>query len=74
MAKGMSWIKTNVRLVMKESDQTIAGLITDGCDMGIKSLSRYLNQYAAAEEKARDMARQLIAQEEELRLAVRPYL
>ena len=74
MAKGMSWIKTNVRLVMKESDQTIADLITDGCDMGIKSLSRYLNQYAAAEEKARDMARQLIAQEEELRLAVRPYL
>ena len=70
----MSWIKTNVRLVMKESDQTIADLITDGCDMGIKSLSRYLNQYAAAEEKAKDMAKQLIAQEEELRLAVRPYL
>ena len=60
--------------VDEESDQTIAGLITDGCDMGIKSLSRYLNQYAAAEEKARDMARQLIAQEEELRLEVRPYL
>ena len=74
VAKGMSWIKTNVCLVMKESDQTIAGLITDGCDMGIKSLSRYLNQYAAAEEKAKDMAKRLIAQEEELRLAVRPFL
>ena len=74
MAKGMSWIKTNVRLVMKESDQTIADLITDGCDMGIKNLSRYLNQYVAAEERAKDIAKQLIAQEEELRLAVRPYL
>ena len=74
MAKGMSWIKTNVRLVMKESDQTIADLITDGCDMGVKTLSRYLNQYAAAEEKAKDIARNLIAQEEELRLAVRQYL
>ena len=42
--------------------------------MGIKSLSRYLNQYAAAEEKAKDMAKRLIAQEEELRLAVRPFL
>ena len=30
MAKGMSWIKTNVKLVMKESDETIADLITDG--------------------------------------------
>ncbi len=74
VAKGMSWIKTNVRLVMKESDQTIADLITDGCDMGVKTLSRYLNQYAAAEEKAKDIARNLIAQEEELRLAVRQYL
>lgn len=74
VAKGMSWIKTNVRLVMKESDQTIADLITDGCDMGAKSLSRYLNQYEAAEEKAKDIAKKLIAQEEELRLAVRPYL
>ena len=74
VVKGMSWIKTNVRLVMKESDQTIADLITDGCDMGIKNLSRYLNQYVAAEERAKDIAKQLIAQEEELRLAVRPYL
>lgn len=74
MAKGMSWVKTNVRLVMKESDKTIADLITDGCDMGIKSLSRYMNQYEAAEEKAKDIAKRLVAQEEDLRLAVRPYL
>ena len=30
IAKGMSWMKTNVMLVMKESDTTIAALITDG--------------------------------------------
>ena len=44
MAKGMSWIKTNVKLAMDESDGTIADLMTDGCNMGVKSLSRYLNQ------------------------------
>ena len=38
MAKGMSWIKTNVKLVIDESDNTIADLITDGCNMGVKSL------------------------------------
>ena len=59
---------------MKESDDTIAELITDGCDMGVKSLSRYLNRYKAAEETAKDMAKRLIAQEEGLRLALRPYL
>ena len=43
MAKGMSWLKTNVKLAVNESDFTIADLITDGCDMGVKSLNRYLS-------------------------------
>ena len=60
MAKGMSWLKTNVMLVVKESDSTIADLITDGCDMGVKSLSRYLNQDAAADEKSKDICKRLI--------------
>ena len=44
MAKGMSWMKTNVKLVMNESDETIADLMTDGCNMGVKSLNKYLNR------------------------------
>ena len=47
MAKSMSWIKINVKLVMDESDETIADLMTDGCNMGVKSLNKYLNQYKA---------------------------
>ena len=38
MAKGMSWLKMNMKIAMHESDQTIAELISDGCHMGIKSL------------------------------------
>ena len=49
IAKGMSWIKTNMKMGMDESDQTIADLMTDGCNMGVKSLNRYLNQYKAAD-------------------------
>ena len=74
VTKGMSWIKTNVKLTMKESDETIADLITDGCNMGVKSLSRYLNRYEAAEARAKDIANKLISQEEQLCTAVRPYL
>ncbi|WP_313152417.1 hypothetical protein [Lacrimispora sp.] len=66
MAKGMSWIKTNVKLVMSESDQTIADLITDGCNMGVKSLNKYLNQYKAADEKPKDITKRLISLEEKL--------
>ena len=49
MAKSMSWMKTNVKLVMDQSDETIADLMTDGCNMGVKSLNKYLNQYKAAD-------------------------
>ena len=42
IAKGMSWMKTNVKLSLKASDHTIADLITDGCNMGVKSLTKYL--------------------------------
>jgi ATP-dependent Clp protease ATP-binding subunit ClpA len=73
-AKGMSWMKTNVKLAMNENDSTIADLITDGCNMGVKSLSRYLNQYAAAEEKAKDITKKLISQEEDLSVAMRDFL
>ena len=74
VAKGMSWVKTNVQLAMNDSDKTIAALITDGCNMGVKSLSRYLNQYKAASEKAKDIAKRLINLEERLVVDLRAYL
>ena len=74
IAKGMSWMKTNVKLAINESDSTIASLITDGCDMGVKSLSKYLNQYAAAEEHAKDTAKKLIAIEDRLSVELRAFL
>lgn len=74
MAKSMSWIKTNVKLVIDESDQTIADLITDGCNMGVKSLHKYLNQYTAASEKSKDITKRLINLEEKLAIDIRCFL
>ncbi len=74
MAKSMSWIKTNVKLVINESDATIADLITDGCNMGVKSLNKYLNQYKAAEEKTKDITKRLINLEEKLAIDIRKFL
>ena len=61
-------------LTLEESDKTVADLITDGCNMGVKSLSRYLNQYEAAEEQAKDIAKRLIGLESHLIQDVQPYL
>ena len=74
IAKGMSWIKTNVKLGIDESDKTIADLLTDGCNMGVKSLNRYLNQYRAASEFSKDIAKRLINLEEKLTVDIRQFL
>ena len=75
MAKGMSKMKTNFMMNMKEDcDETAADLITDGCNMGIKSLYIYMNQYPAANEKTKDLCKRLIAIEDQLRKELRAYL
>lgn len=74
MAKGMSWMKTNVKLAMEKTDSTVADLITDGCNMGVKSLNRYLNQYKAADEVSKDITKRLINLEAQLATDMRGYL
>ena len=74
IAKGMSWMKTNMKLGMDMSDGTIADLMTDGCNMGVKSLNKYLNQYKAADEQSKDIAKQLIDLEHQLTLDLRRFL
>ena len=74
IAKSMSWIKTNMKLGMDETDKTVADLMTDGCNMGVKSLSKYLNQYKAADEVSKDITKRLIHLEADLATDIRRYL
>ena len=74
IAKGMSWMKTNFKTCMEEGDKTIADLITDGCDMGVKSLRKYLNQYERADRESKDMCRRIIDTEEDLRNRMKEFL
>ena len=74
VAKGMSKMKTGMKLSMENTDTTIADLMTDGCNMGVKSLNRYLNQYEAADEISKDIAQRLIHLEEKLAVDIRQFL
>lgn len=74
MAKVMSWVKTNVKLGGDDSDSAAADLVTEGCNMGIKSLYQYLNQYPAADEKIKKLAKDVAKAEEMLVKELRPYL
>ena len=74
MAKGMSFIKTEFKMAIDKSDATIADLMTDGCNMGVKSLARYLNEYKAADQKSKDLAKKVIKIEEALAKDMQIYL
>ncbi len=74
LAKGMSNAKINMKLMMNASDQTIADLMTDGCNMGVKSLHMYLNQYQAADEDSKQITKELINLEEGLAMDIRKFL
>ena len=74
MAKGMSWMKTNMKMALDDSDATIADLMTDGCNMGVKSLNKYLNKYKGADEVSKDIAKRLINLEEKLTVDIREFL
>ena len=74
IAKGMSWLKTNFKMSMNESDSTVADLITEGCNMGIKTLNKYMNQYKDADTASKSLCKNLISIEEDLCKDMRHYL
>ncbi len=65
IVKAMSWFSTEIKLLMDDTTERVAGLMVDGCSMGIKSLSGYLNQYKEASEDCRKLTRKLIDLEQE---------
>ncbi len=74
IAKSMSWLKTNLKLGIDNSDRTISTLVTDGCNMGIKSLYKYLNKYEQADNTSRGLTKKLISLEETLCEKLHAYL
>ena len=74
IAKAMSWMSTNLKLLTGDVDEKIADIITEGCNMGIKSLNQYLNQYAMADVISKKITEKLIRLEENLRKELSTYL
>lgn len=64
VAKIMSWISTEVKLMINDDTKKIAELMTDGCNMGIKSLSQYINKYKDASAESQALAKKLVVIEE----------
>lgn len=73
-ARGMNWLKTNVRMALGGDDTTAAYLVADGCDAGVRTLSKSRNRYCLANTDALLLTQELIRCEESLSASLRPYL
>lgn len=74
IARVMSDMKIRGKLMFSENDKTVASLMTDGCNMGVKSLSKYLNEYKRATNEAKSVANRLIGIEQSLNDQIRQFL
>ena len=74
IAKAMTRMMTEVKLLVDPSDEKVADMMYDGCNMGVKSLYRYMNQYSDADEQSKEIAGRLISLESGLMQKLRAYL
>ena len=59
VAKTFAAMQAKTKLLMKNEVHEAADILTDGCNMGIKSLSEYRNRCKAADEKSIDLCQKL---------------
>lgn len=74
MASAMSWISTEAKLMIKDDARQIAKIIMDGCNMGIQSVSEYINKYENASPESLHLAKKLIKTEEDLMGEMKQFL
>lgn len=66
VAKMFSWLTSEVKLQINSDEKQIASILTDGCNMGIKSLNEKKNKYKSAKPEAVDLCNRLLKAEERM--------
>ena len=74
MASAWSWMSTEMRMLAKGGDKEAASIVTDGCNMGIKTICGYKNQYSGASKAVMEIADGLTGLEENLRDCMKKFL
>lgn len=74
MAAAMSWLSTEMKMMVKDDDKQAAKIMMDGCNMGIQSICGYMNQYSGASKSSLAVASDLVKTEEKFRDEMKSYL
>jgi len=74
IAKAFSWISTEMKLMLKGNSNEVADIMIDGCNMGIKSVSKYINKYKNASNESINLAKSIVKIEQEFMNELLAYL
>lgn len=74
MATAFSWLSTEMKLMQNKEDKMIAKIMMDGCNMGIQSVSEYINKYTDADKESIETAKKLVDTEEKFMNDLKKYL
>lgn len=58
-------ISTDIKLLVDNSDEQIAKIMMKGCNMGIETISRHINEYSDADKISLKIAHDLVEIEED---------
>ena len=74
MASAMSWLNTEMKMMMHEDGTQITKIIMNGCNMGIQQIGEKLSQCTNASDEVKKLAQKLIETEDNLFSDVIDYL
>lgn len=74
MASMFSKMKTDMKMMMKDDSRQVAKLMMDGCNMGIQSIMEVLHTNPGADKKSKEIAKEIIAEEERFVEEIKPFL
>ena len=73
-AQMMAKMVTGMKLMANRSSAQIANLMIDGCNMGVKSISKYQNQYKDADRESIEFSEELVKIEQHMANGLRRFL
>lgn len=74
MASAMSWLTTEMKMLVKRNDTEIAKIMMDGCNMGIQSIVEKSHMYANASKESKELAERLVKEEEDFMKKLKNFL
>lgn len=74
MASMMSWVSTEMKLMIENDNTQVAKVLLDGCNMGIQTITEMQHKYKDADTNATQIAKELIEMEEDFRKELKKFL